>query len=61
MGEKETQVAVAVGSEVVKLLLQLAIQQAQRANMTAFQIEELYTGELNKFNGYDPGAIPDPE
>lgn len=55
------EIAVMAGVEVVKLLINLALQQASKSQMTQAQLEELYKGEKEKFLTNDPNLIPDPE
>jgi|GEM_PF-3254738 len=47
------------GIELVKLLLLLAFQEAQRANMTQAEIDEAFQIALAKFKENRPNKIPD--
>ena len=52
-------IAILGGIELVKLILMLALQEAQRSNMTLEQIEAAFVNAKERFNLSDPDRIPD--
>ena len=49
----------AIGFEVVKLLFQLAFEEARRSNLTAEQLLELYDAGKERVKEKSPDQIPD--
>ena len=55
-----TSTAIVAGVEVVKMLIMLAAQQAEKNGLTKEQVDQMVKEELTKVYQNDPSLIPDP-